>query len=144
MTEYTLTARLTKGKLHVRAWSTLVTVLSKWRDGEYTITITRKHAHRSQKQNAWYWSQVVGLVAEHTGYTPDEIHDIYKAMFLPKRLAMADQNGEIRGEFVIGGSTTKLNTLEFAEYCEAIRTWARDTLGVVIPDPDVNYWQKAA
>lgn len=135
-TEYTLTARLTKGKLHVRAWSRLADAIKTWRDGEYTITMARKHATRRLQANAWYWSQVVGLVAEHTGYTPDEIHDIYKAKFLPKKLAMADQNGVIVGEFVVGGSSAKLNTVEFYEYCEAIRAWAREDLGVVIPDPD--------
>lgn len=130
-----MTAKLTKGKLHVRAWSKLVAVMARWRDGEYTITLARKHAHRSQKQNAYWWGVCVALVSEHTGYDPDEVHELAKQMFLPKRLAMANGNGEIVGEYVLGGSTTKLNTIEFGEFIERFRRWAAEELDVVIPDP---------
>jgi hypothetical protein len=75
------------------------------------------------------------MLAEHTGYTPDEIHEILKAKFIPKRLAITNGNGEICGEFVLGGSTTKLDTLDFSEYCERIREWAAESLDIVIPDP---------
>ena len=124
------------GRLKIRQSDVLGAQLAELRDGVVEIEVRRKRATRSQQANAWYWSQVVGRVAEHTGYTPDEIHDIYKAKFLPKRLAFADGNGEVKGEFVIGGTTTRLSKLEFYEYCESIREWAADTLGVVIPDPE--------
>jgi hypothetical protein len=93
------------------------------------------YATRSTQANAWYWACVVGLVADHTGYTPDEIHEIYKAKFIPKAMAIADGNGEIVGEVVLGGSTTRMDTVEFSDFCERIREWAA-TLGVVIPDPE--------
>lgn len=141
MTEFTLTARLTKGKLCVRAWSRLAEVLKHWRDGEYTITIERKHANRSQKQNAYWWGVCVRLVSEHTGYDPDDVHELAKHMFLPKHLAVADGNGEVVGEYVLGGSTSKLNTLEFGEFIERFRRWAAETLDVAIPDPDQYYQQ---
>ena len=47
------------------------------------------------------------------GHTPDEMHEVLKAKFIPKRFAVADGNGEIRDELVIGGSTAILNTVEF-------------------------------
>jgi hypothetical protein len=37
-------------------------------------------------------------------------------------------------ELVIGGSTTRMDTVQFSEFCERIREWAA-TIGVVIPDP---------
>lgn len=129
------TARLVKGRLTLRSWNRVASELRHMRDGEVRVTIEKIRATRSPKQNAWYWGCVVGAVAEHTGYTPEEIHEIYKAKFLPKRLAFADGNGEVQGEFVIGGSTTRLDTLDFAEYCERIREWAAETLHVNIPDP---------
>ena len=138
--EYTASARLENGKLKVRNRWMLKEVLSSWRDCDVTITIEKKHATRSLDANRWYWSQIVGLVSEHTGHTPEEVHQIYKAKFLPKRLAMANANGELCGEFTIGGSTTKLNRIEFSEYCDAIRTWCEVELGVIIPDPDKE-WQ---
>lgn len=124
------------GKLKVRNWASLQSVIAGLRDGEVELRIDRKHATRSLNQNAWYWGCIVQLVSEHTGYSPDEIHEIYKAKFLPKRLAVLNGNGDIRGEFVIGGTTTRLNTLEFGEYCESIRQWAAEELDVVIPDPE--------
>lgn len=63
------------------------------------------------------------------------MHEVLKAKFIPKRFAVCNGNGEIRDELVIGGSSAVLNTVEFGEYCEAIRGWAAADLGVVIPDP---------
>jgi hypothetical protein len=133
------TARIVRGRIKVRDWNRILDQIATMRDGEVNIRITRAYATRSPEANAWYWSQVVGLVAKHTGYTPDEIHQIYKAKFLPKALAFTDGNGEIVGEFVLGGSTAKLNIPEFYDYCERIREWAADELDVVIPDPDPNW-----
>jgi hypothetical protein len=123
------------GRLKIRRSDVLSAQLAALRDGPVEIRIARQKATRSLEQNAWYWSCLVGLVAEHTGYTADEIHEIYKAKFIPKHFAIADGNGEVKGEFVIGGTTTSLSTKEFTEYAEAIRMWAADELGVVIPDP---------
>lgn len=133
--EIVTTAETRKGRLKIRNWNRVSSEIARSRDGEWTITFRRARATRSRSQNAWYWGCVVGFVAEHTGYTAEEIHEIYKAKFLPKTLAFADGNGEVLGEFVIGGSTTRLNTVEFSEFCERIREWAADSLGVVIPDP---------
>lgn len=136
MEEIVTTAQLVKGRMKIRNWNRVVSELARMRDCELRVAITRARATRSPQQNRWYWGCVVGLVAEHTGYTPDEIHEIYKAKFIPKTLAIADGNGEVQDEFVIGGTTTRLNTLEFSDYCERIREWAADSLGVDIPDPD--------
>lgn len=143
MTELWVSARIVRGRLKVRDWVSVQKQIATMRDGEVLVHIERAYATRSQLQNAWYWSQVVGLVSQHTGYTPDEIHEIYKAKFLPKALAFADGNGEVVGEFVIGGSTRKLDVKAFGEYCERIREWAASELDVVIPDPDPN-WKAAA
>lgn len=125
------------GRLKVRNRLTLDEQVAGLRHGdEVELRIERKHATRSLNQHAWYWGCLVQLVSEHTGYSPDEIHEIYKAKFLPKRLAVLNGNGDIRGEFVIGGTTTRLNKLEFGEFCEAIRRWAAEELDVVIPDPE--------
>lgn len=125
-----------KGKLCLKQADVFSQQLARFRDGAVQVTVERKFANRSTRQNSWYWSAVVGLVADHTGYTPDEIHEIYKAKFIPKHVSLADGNGEIRGEFVLGGSTAQMDTVQFSDYCERIREWAADELGVVIPDPE--------
>lgn len=135
MKEIVATARLVKGRLHVRNWSAVADSLASMKDRELLIRIEAAYANRSQQQNRWYWGCLVQAVADHTGYTPDEIHEIFKAKFIPKRLAVTNGNGEIRGEFVLGGSTSKLDTIDFAQYCESIREWAALDLGLDIPDP---------
>ena len=47
-----------------------------------------------------------------------------------------DGNGEIRDEFVIGGSTRKMNTIQFGEFMEDCRRFAAETLDCFIPDPN--------
>lgn len=141
--EYTLTARLTAGKLHVRAWSKLAAAITRWRDGEYTITIARKHAHRSSQANRYYWGVVIALLSEHTGIDPDDLHLYLKARFLSKKLAICNGNGEIVDEYVLGGSTAALNVVEFYEYVQRIKQWALESLDCVIPEPDSG-WAQAA
>lgn len=127
-----LHARLEKGVLKLNA-KRLAQALKGKRDADVEIVIERKHATRSLAQNAAYWGVYIKALCEHTGYTADEMHDILKAKFLPKKLAVTDKNGEIHGEFVIGGTTTRLNKIEFGEYMDAIRVWAAEELGVEIP-----------
>ncbi len=132
------TGAVKKGRLEVRNRRRFSQSLRRMRDGEVLITVERIKAARSQPQNRYYWGVVVELLSEHTGYTPDEIHDVLKAKFIPKKLALADGNGEVKGEFVIGGTTTKLDKVAFGEYVESIRRWAAEDLHVVIPDPDTS------
>lgn len=126
------------GRLEIRNRKRLNEQIRRMRDGEVVILIERTTAARSQQQNRWYWGVIVDLLSEHTGFTPDEMHEVLKAKFLPKKLSVTDGNGEIREEFVIGGSSAKLNKVEFGEYCEAIRRWAAEELDVIIPDPDAG------
>ncbi len=114
--------------------------LSTVRSGtEVELAVTRLYATRSLKQNKWYWGVAVSLLSEHTGYGPEEMHDILKAKFLPKHLAVTNGNGRVVDSFVIGGSTRELNTVEFKDYSERIQQWAAEDIGVVIPDPDPDY-----
>ena len=137
------TGSVKRGRLEIRNRKTFAAALKRMRDGEVRVTVERTRAARSDQQNRWYWGVIVDLLSEHTGFTPDEMHEVLKAKFMPKRLAVTDGNGEIKGEFVIGGTTTKLDKVAFGEYCEAIRTWAAEELGVVIPDPDTGrLWGK--
>jgi hypothetical protein len=132
----TSSARVSRHKLFIRnrRWfdEQVAHIPETW---ELEIAIKRVRATRSMQQNRWYWGCLVQLVSDHTGYSLEEIHDIYKAKFLPKHLALSDGNGEVVSEFVIGGSTRTLDKVQFGEYCEAIRAWAADELNVTIPDP---------
>lgn len=103
---------------------------------DYEIAVRRLYANRSQQANRFYWGVVVAVLSEYTGFTPDEMHDWLKMKFIPKKLAVCDGNGEVQGEFVMGGSTRKMNTAQFTDYIETIRAWAASELDVQIPDPN--------
>jgi hypothetical protein len=106
------------------------------RECEVELIIRRAFATRSTKANAFYWGVVLQALADHTGHLPEELHEILKAKFLPKALAVCDLNGELRGEYVIGGSTASLSVEEFSDYMNRIIRWADEELGVLIPHPD--------
>ncbi len=135
ISEVVTTATVDEHGLHLRHKDRFIRDLRQLY-GEVEVIARRKRATRSDSQNKWYWGCIVEGISEHTGYTPDEVHELLKAKFIPKKLAIADGNGEIKDEFVIGGTTTRLNKLEFGEYCEAIRQWAAQDLDIVIPDPE--------
>jgi hypothetical protein len=133
--EYVATGSVRRGKLEVRNRDAFEKAMKTFADGEVLVRIAHIKATRSEQQNRWYWGVIVELLADHTGYSRDEMHEVLKAKFLPKRVALCDGNGVVVDDFVIGGSTAKLNKQTFGEYCEAIRSWAAESLGVVIPDP---------
>lgn len=129
-----VSARVTRGRVAIRDRARYEEMVRLLGDGDVEVTIRRRRSTRSEAANNYYWGVVLESLSGHTGYTPDELHEICKAKFLPKRLAVCNGNGEIAGEYVIGGSTTKLNVLEFGDYLAAIRRWALD-LDCDIPDP---------
>jgi hypothetical protein len=129
-----IVGRIVEGTLDVSS-AALQAAVQGWPDGPVTVTIRPTRKPRTLAQNAWYWGSCVDLVSEHTGYTPEEVHEIWKQMFIPKHVAIADANGVVVDDRVIGGSTTKFSTGDMAEFTERCRQWAADTLGVVIPDP---------
>lgn len=138
---YTFTAHIEDGRLKVglRALQLLREAVKGWRRCPVTVTIEKQHATRSLNANAYYWGVVVAILADYTGYTPDEIHDSLKLRFLSKEVAFARGNGEVVAEFVIGGSTTALYSFEFYSYVEEIRQWAFEALDVSIPPPDPEW-----
>jgi hypothetical protein len=130
-------AQVRSGKLYIRNRRAFDQQIAQMREGwQLEVAVSRLRAARSVQANRYYWGVVVELISEHTGYTPEEVHDFLKAKFIPKRLAMAKGNGEIVDEYVLGGSTRRLNTVEFYAYCEVIRQWAIERLDVYIPTPE--------
>lgn len=137
MTTYQVSIRVEAGKVKLRDVRAFNRGLGQLPDGEYLLTVEKAHATRSLQANAFYWGVVIEAIARHTEQPAGDIHEFCKQQFLPKKLALADKNGEIHDDgTILGGSTTKLNKVEFYEYCEQIRAWALDFFGLDIPTPD--------
>lgn len=100
-------------------------------DGQaIAVTLSRKKVTRTNRQNRTYWGLVIAAISEHTGHTAEEIHEILKSMFLPRKyITLAGLEREI------GKTTTELSTAEFAKYLDRVYAFAAQELGLVIPLP---------
>ena len=49
---------------------------------EVTITLPKDYPQRSGQQSKYYWGVIVEMISQHTGYTPEEVHELLKQRFL--------------------------------------------------------------
>lgn len=92
------------------------------------VIVRHPKRHRSDRQNRFYWSVVIGLTAEHCGYLPEEMHDAWKLRLL-RREDPDHPMPTLR-------STADLTTQEFEDYIAQIRIIAATELDVQIPEPN--------
>lgn len=111
--------------------------LEKLRGKHVLLSVGEAKPTRSNSQNKYYWSCVVGGIAhgmKDAGFEPLEctsqaVHDMLKFRFLRMDRPIGQD-----GEFVsIIRSTTDLDTQEFSEYLEHCLRFAAEYLGIVIP-----------
>ena len=90
------------------------------------MTIDPKIPKRSDRQNRYY-HLYLGVIARETGYTPNELHNLFKGKFLSSGIV------EMFGDRVRKTkSTTALNKSEFVEYIMQIAEYCE------IPSPDTS------
>ncbi len=103
--------------------------LGRFAPGTKIDLVLRKHEEQcSPAQRGYYWGVIIKLISEHTGYEPDEVHDILKWKFLK----IVDEKTGLE----IARSTESLNTKERETYHEQCRRWAQVVLDVSIPLPN--------
>ena len=81
---------------------------------------------RSSAQNRLYF-KMLELVSEDTGYTKEELHQLFKSEFLGDKIEVLDR------PFMFTRSTTKLKKDEFGKYLTDIRYYVLDKLGYNLP-----------
>jgi hypothetical protein len=134
--EISMQCDVERGKLVLTNRALFADLVKNLGDGSYELSLRKLRATRSIQANRYWWGVVVHLFSEHTGHTPEEIHEWAKAKFIPKRLALLNGNGDVQDEYVIGGSTRKMKVDEFYEFVEHVRTFGNEQLGLNIPPPD--------
>lgn len=103
--------------------------LWKLNDKEIEMTVAKRTKTRSHNQNRYFHGVIIPLASEYTGYSPEEMKEVFRMLFLSKEV-------EVDGKtFVIGRSTTELTTVEFEEFNKKCRHWG-DEHGVFIPEPN--------
>jgi hypothetical protein len=122
-----------KLKLQNNVKSAIARWCSTFSSGNHVDIVIRKHRDkRTDLQNQYYWGVVVKILGDHFGYEPEEMHEELKLMFNPIQ-------SKIDPSRKIGGSTTKMDTVEFYSdqdsYVERITRWAASEHGVYIPPP---------
>jgi len=98
---------------------------------EFEVVIQKRKKNRSLEQNKWMWA-CMALLAEHTGYTKDEMLAIVKFKFLKGEL-VDTKTGEVY-EYL--RSSADLTTTEFSVFMEELIQWSAETLQVVLPYPN--------
>ena len=116
-------ALVKNGKLELQDTSLFEMYLSTLGDGELTVLVEKKKRHRTIKSNAYYWV-CLSIIGDELGYTKEEIHSTFKAMFLVDRT----------GKIPIVRSTANLNTQEFTKYFDKI-IYKASELGISLPEP---------
>ena len=115
-------------KLAIARW------ISTFPNGTKLDIVIRKHSSkRTNEQNKYYWGVVIPILADYFGHdNAEDMHEDLKLKFNPAK-SKIDQNK------TIGGTTTKLSTVDFysAEdsYIERICRWAASEYSIFIPPP---------
>jgi hypothetical protein len=100
-------------------------------EGKRVEVIIKAERHsRSIPQNSYYWGVVLLLISKETGYTPEELHEFFKRIYLKKEIIIGGQVYEV------SISTKKLNTEQFMDYIEKIKGFVLAKLNLAIPNPD--------
>jgi hypothetical protein len=113
--------KVVKGKISLDLRERFKTYLCSLEGKRVELILRERQSGRSDDQNRYYHGVVVKMLSDHTGYSPEEMHDTLKERFRVK-------------------TTTKLSVAEFQDYIARIVRWAADDLELPIPDPDqVDY-----
>lgn len=99
-----------------------------FRDAPIELVLRKRRSKRSDKQNRAYFGIVVAMMAEHCGYTTEEMHEALAWKFL----GCTDEGDPLPRR----RSTADLNTVEMEEYQAKIRRFAAEDLGLSIPEPN--------
>ena len=95
---------------------------------------TKEAKMRSLPQLKYYWAVLVRILSDELGYTPLEMHEILKMMFLSELKILKTKEGikEVR----IARSTGDCQTIEIEDYYSQIREWASISMGIWLPEPN--------
>jgi hypothetical protein len=126
----TLGGRVVGGVLHLDSRNLFDAALKSW-DGRVTVTIAPEEERRRARANRYMWGCVLKLMAEESGHSVDDLHELMKLRHNSK-LVVDPLTGE---ETKIGQSTAKLTIPEFSVYLERVMLDGAEWLGITFPQP---------
>lgn len=91
----------------------------------WMLTIEHYRKKRSSDANAYYWSQIVTPLAQHLGYSPEELHtEICGSYFGWKTVEFRGHTREVPRRTTTTPDT--LGTMEFADFIAHAHSIAAD------------------
>jgi len=124
--------RLKEGKIVLNNERWFNGHLSLYEDCPITLIVERKAKDRSKEQLGYLWGVVYPCISEYTGYSPEDLHELFKAKFLKNKMVW-------RGSDIFTvKSTQQLKSGEMAEFITNVIVEAAD-LGIEVPPPDKAY-----
>jgi hypothetical protein len=153
------------GKLQKNTTQNILQELAHLEGKRVVITIEKQKSSRSLQQNSLYWVYI-DILSQELGHSKDEMHELVKYKFLKLKrfisvvngksviLALEDgiyvdvSTGEIHDIEKVEpydkiGSTATLTKSEFIDFVDNLITWAKDFLGITLPNPEeqqtINY-----
>ena len=109
--------------------------------GKYKLTVEKYFKKSSPAQFGWLYNCIypLSLIAlNDAGYeftNIDEVDQFWKSLFANKEI-LNRETGEIMN---IPKSKSEFITVDQMAYCDSIRHYCAEYLGVNLPDPDVNW-----
>lgn len=105
---------------------------------QITISVQEHKRKRSNQANAYLWGVVypamVAAFREHGNMVDsDDVHTFCKLHVAKLKQVLVTPDGEVLHTV---GSTSRLSTAEFMDYVTAVKSWAKEVLGIDISEPN--------
>lgn len=101
------------------------------------VNVDRYHQKRSNAQNKYWWAVPVALIAEKTGFTPEQTHEA-----IVNELHYELVNGKDGRGLKVPKPTRTLTTAEFMELIDKVQKWATEFFdGLFIPSPNESGYE---
>lgn len=128
----TITIRKECGKVSMS--DDLAAVLSKLRNGTYTLTVKRAKEARTIPQNdlLWMW---LSCIERETGTSKMDCYSYYCRRFLSHTVRMGDHM------VVVNDTSSQLSTAQMTEFLNNIQADALTELGISLPMPQDRYFE---
>lgn len=118
------------GRLHLTDRRAFALALTGLKPGPVVITIKAQKPQRTLAQSAYWWSTPVRLIAQHCGYTENQMH------YALLGECFGYTPGPTGTPVPVKPSSSDLTVEEFTHLIDWVLTWAPTELGVVIPAPN--------
>lgn len=102
--------------------------LARLRGKNVEVIVRPERKHRSLKANAYLWGVVYAAAQEWSGHDAEELHEVFKGRFLPRRQVLMP-TGELLDA---PGSTRELDTEAFGEFVNSVIRFLAEQ-GVHVP-----------